>query len=83
MDWNNVNLSDGYERDQSIVDALSFDTPLLEVHCNIKDSEINVATVTAQFEEDLQNRITSAREIFEKNVKNIVKEAIAYNKRTA
>ena len=28
MDWNNVNLSSGYERDQDIRDPLSFDVLL-------------------------------------------------------
>lgn len=70
MNWNNVDLSDGYERDQQLIDGLSFDTLLLEISCNL--SEINECTVAAQFEYDLQSRITEAREIFESNLKNIV-----------
>ena len=73
MDWTNINLSSGYERDQNIIEPLNFDTLLLEVHCNIK--EINKKTVMAQFEEDLKSRITSAREVMESNIDNIVRQA--------
>ena len=73
MNWNNVNLEDNYERGQNIIDPLSFETLLLEVHCNIQD--ITIAAVRNQFEIDLQNRIKSARETFEANVKNITAKA--------
>jgi len=73
MNWKNVNLERGYEADQPIIDPLNFDTLLLEIHCNL--TEINEATVMAQFEEDLQSRITSAREVMQNNLKNIVKHA--------
>lgn len=70
MDWNNIDLENGYERDQNIIDPLSSDTLLLEIECNLKS--INRATVREQFETDLQSRIESAREIFEANLDNIV-----------
>jgi len=73
MDFNNVDLNDGYERDQNIIDPLSFDTLLLEISCNLR--EINRETVLKQFEDDLQSKITSAREIIDANIDNIVKKA--------
>ena len=76
MDWKNVNLENSYERDQPIIDPLSFDTLLLEISCNVR--EINAKTVMQQFEEDLQSRITSAREVMRNNLKNIVKNAQNY-----
>tara|TARA_B100001146_G_C16161175_1_gene425727 strand:+ start:252 stop:494 length:243 start_codon:yes stop_codon:yes gene_type:complete len=76
MDWKNVNLESSYERDQSIIDALSFDTLLLEISCNVR--EINAKTVMQQFEEDLQSRIQSAREVMRDNLKNIVNDAKKY-----
>lgn len=76
MDWKNIDLKDGYERSQPIVDALSFDTLLLEISCNLK--VINKITVRSQFELDLQSRINSAREVFADNLENIVKEALEY-----
>ena len=75
MNWHKVNLSDGYERDQNILDGYSFDTLLLEITCNLK--EINRETVREQFMESLNNNIHSAREIFESNLDAIVEKAIA------
>jgi len=74
MDWRNVDLEDGYERDQNILDAYSFDTLLLEVSCNIRD--INTETIRAQFETSLKSKIDSAREVFENNFKNIVNQSL-------
>ena len=76
MDFNNIDLKSDYEKNQSIIDALFFDTLLLEISCNIR--EINKETVMAQFETDLKNRIISAREIMLSNLDNIVKEAQEY-----
>ena len=74
MNWNNVDLKDGSsERDSNLIDGLTFDTLLLEIHCNIKD--INEDTVRAQFTEDLIGRMAEARSIFETNLNNIVKQA--------
>lgn len=73
MNWNNMDLSDSYERDQNLIEPLTFSTLLLEVGCNCRD--IEEATVKAQFEEDLQSRIDEAREVFKANLQNIVKRA--------
>lgn len=43
MDWKNVDLDDGYERDQNILDPYDFDTLLLEISCNVRD--INPETI--------------------------------------
>ena len=74
MNWSNVNLNDEWEREQSILDAYSFDTLLLEIHCNVKD--INTETVRAQFMESLNSSIHSAKEVFEANLEAIVNKAI-------
>lgn len=74
MDWNNVDLNNGYERDQNILDPYSFDTLLLEISCNVK--EVTAKTVRQQFETSLQSKINCAREVFEANLANIVAEAI-------
>ena len=79
MDWKNVNLNDRYEREQNIIDPLNFDILLLEITCNIKDSEINIDTITKQFETDLRERINSAREVFKNNKENILKNALEYS----
>ena len=74
MNWNNVDLKDGSsERDSNLIDGLTFDTLLLEIHCNIK--EIDIKTVSEQFEEGLRGRVREAQEVFKSNLNNIVKQA--------
>lgn len=74
MNWKNIDLNSSYERDQPIIDALSSDTLLLEISCNIKD--ITRESITKQFETDLQSRIESAREVFNNNLDNILAKAL-------
>ena len=76
MNWKNVNLKDNYERNQNILDSLSFDTLLLEISCNITD--INKYTIMNQFNIDLENKIASAKEVMQNNLDNILKDAIEY-----
>jgi hypothetical protein len=74
MNWNNVNLKDNYERNQNIVDSLSFETLLLEIDCNIKD--VTKETIRAQFNTDISIAVNSAKEVFEANLESILKEAL-------
>ena len=76
MNWKNIDLNSPSERQLNIIDPLTFDILLLEISCNLP--EINEATIRAQFEEDLKSRIQSAREVFNDNLKNILKDALKY-----
>ena len=73
MNWKNVNLKDGYEREQNMLDGYSFDVLLLEIQCNLK--EINRKTVEEQFLEVLRYKIDDAKEILYNNIDNIVAQA--------
>lgn len=73
MNWNNIDLNDNYERDQHLIDSLTFSTLLLEVGCNCR--VIDEDSIKKQFEEDLQTRIVEAREVFAANLANLVKYA--------
>jgi len=73
MDWNNIDLKSDYECSKEILTGYRFETLLLEIACNLR--EINKDTVKKQFETELNNRIREAKEIFEANLTNIVKEA--------
>ena len=73
IDWNNVDLKDAFNSSRNLIENLTFDVLLLEINCNLR--EINAETVRAQFEMDLQSRVTEAREIFAKNLANIVSHA--------
>ena len=74
MDWKNVDLNSPYERGQNILDGYSFNTLLLEIACNIP--EITRKEVVKQFEYELNNKISCARDVFYSNLNNIVKKAI-------
>ena len=76
MDWKNVNLELQYERDQYILDPLSFEILLLEISCNLQ--VINKETILQQFEITLQSKISSAREVMNNNLDNILKDARNY-----
>jgi hypothetical protein len=71
-DWSNIDLSNNYERNLNILEPYSFDTLILEVNCNIKDTEINRETIRKQFMESLQSKMNCAMEVFNDNLDNIV-----------
>ena len=73
MDWKNVDLNDGYEQDQCILDGYTFNQLLLEINHNLR--EITEETVMAQFEESLRSKIECARDVMRWNIKNITKKA--------
>jgi hypothetical protein len=74
-DWSNIDLS-SYESSLAIVDEYTFDGLLLEINCNLRT--IDAESVMKQFNESLQSRIDSAREIMRDNLANIVKHAQEY-----
>ena len=73
MNWKNVNLTDTYEREQNILDPYTFDILLLEISCNLR--EINEETIRQEFTKNLNSKIESAIEVFDNNLKNILKQA--------
>ena len=73
MDYFNIDLNSDHERNTDILDGYNLDTLFLEISCNLR--EINEETVKAQFYESLNSKIQSAKDIFNANLKNIVKYA--------
>ena len=73
MDYLNIDLNSDYERNTDILDGYNLDTLFLEISCNLR--EINEETVKKQFYESLNSKIQSAKDIFNANLKNIVKYA--------
>lgn len=76
-DWKNIRLNT-YEIEERILEPYTFESLLLEINCGIK--EINEKTVKEHFNNVLQSKIQEAREIFNDNLKNIVKFAQDYRK---
>ena len=73
MDFLNINLNNDHERNTDILDGYDLETLFLEISCNV--TEINEETVKQQFYESLNSKIQSAKDIFNANLKNIVKYA--------
>ena len=73
MDYLNINLNNDHERNTNILDGYDLETLFLEISCNLR--EINEETVKKQFYESLNSKIQSAKDIFNANLKDIVKYA--------
>ena len=73
MDYLNIELTNDQERNTDILDGYDLETLFLEISCNL--TEINEETVKAQFYESLNSKIQSAKDVFNANLKNIVKYA--------
>ena len=73
MDYSSIDFNSDYERNSNLLDGYDFDTLFLEISCNLR--EINEETVKQQFYESLNSKIQSAKDIFNANLKNIVKYA--------
>jgi hypothetical protein len=72
VNWSSIDL-ESHESSYAIVDPYTFEGFLLEINCNLP--EITKESVMKQFEDALQSRITSAREVMRDNLENIVKHA--------
>ena len=73
MDYLNITLNNDHERNTNFLDGYDLETLFLEISCNL--TEVNEETVKAQFYESLNSKIQSAKDIFNANLKNIVKYA--------
>ena len=73
MDYFNIDLNSDYERNVDILGGYNLETLFLEISCNL--IEINEETVKQQFYKSLNSKIQTAKEIFNANLKNIVKYA--------
>ena len=73
MDYLNIYFSSDHKRNSNLLDGYDFETLFLEISCNL--IEINEETVKQQFYESLNSKIQSAKDIFNANLKNIVKHA--------
>ena len=73
MDYLNIDLSNDQERNTDILDGYDLETLFLEISCYL--AEIYEETVKQQFYESLNSKIQSAKDIFNANLKNIIKYA--------
>lgn len=73
IDWNNIDLNDNHQRNQNLLEPYDFDTLLLEINCNIEN--LNPETIKKHFDEVIRLRVEEAKEIFNANLDNIIKQA--------
>lgn len=69
MNWQNVNLNSASEADSNLLDPYSFDTLLLEIHCNLPI--IDREKVRAQAMESIKIKYQTAIDILNANLDNI------------
>ena len=78
MDWNNIDLKSAYERNKNLLENYTFETLLLEVHCNLR--EVNRETVKAEALKQIKSKYEEAIEILEANLDNLTQYAIEEKK---
>jgi hypothetical protein len=72
-DWNNIDLTNYYDRNKNMLDPYSFEDLLLEIRCNLKD--INSQTVLMQARESIDAKYREAISILNANIYNIIQYA--------
>ena len=75
-DWNNIDLTSGYERNLNILEPYNFETLLLELRCNIPTKDLTKAAVLKHAKDVLKAKYTEAMEILESNAENVLKHEL-------
>ena len=77
IDWENVNLKSDYQKSLNILEPYNFEILLLELYTNIPNHKMTKEEITKHFNLVLNAKVNEAKEIFEANLQNILKQAIA------
>lgn len=75
MNWKNVNLDDAYEAGRNLLENYTFETLLLEVHCNLKTEQLNATEIKTHARKMLFDKYQESLEILNDNIDNIVTKA--------
>ncbi len=76
IDWSNVDLESGYQRDQNMLDPYSFSDLLLELECNFPKEKLTRANIDKHFNEVIADKVRVAKEIFLDNLNNIQQQSL-------
>lgn len=76
INWFDINLESDYERNLNFLEGYSFDTLLLEIHCNLRKDEINEKKIKRHLAKQLTLNLDEAREIVLANLDNIISKAL-------
>ena len=72
-DWNNIDLTSGYERNLNILEPYNFETLLLELRCNIPTKDLTKEAILKQAKDVIKAKYTEAMGILENNADNVLK----------
>jgi hypothetical protein len=73
IDWTNIKLKDEYQRNLDLLDPYSFETLLLELHCNIPNEKLTKEEIQKHAKSVLLEKYQTAIEILNDNIDNIFK----------
>ena len=68
VNWSELDLNSAYEKGLPVLDSYSMETLLLEIHCNIKTSDLSRETIMDQAEESIRSKVSSAIEVLFDNL---------------
>jgi len=80
MDWKNVDLNSNYEKSKNLLENYTFEQLILEVICNIRNTDINEETVKKHALEVFNAKLEEAKDILKCNLTNITNHIVEYNK---
>jgi len=71
IDWKNVDLKDGYTRDQNFLENYTFADLIMEAEHNLREEDRTPAKILAHAKEQIDNRRAEALDILSDNIENI------------
>ena len=75
MDWKNIDLENGYEKSQNLMENYTFEDLLLEIYCNFKEEEIDEVSIFDYAKSVFKMKYEEAIEILNDNLVNITNHA--------
>jgi hypothetical protein len=73
INWSNIDLNSAYKRSLNLLDPYSFETLLLELHCNIPNEKLTKEEIQKHAKSVLLEKYQTAIEILNDNIDNILK----------
>tara|TARA_R110002020_G_scaffold328142_1_gene544062 strand:+ start:1125 stop:1367 length:243 start_codon:yes stop_codon:yes gene_type:complete len=75
MDWKNVDLENGYEKSQNLMENYTFEQLLLEVYCNLREENLTEKEIKKHALSVFNAKLREAKEILNDNLVNITNHA--------
>jgi len=75
MDWKNIDLENGYEKSQNLMENYTFEQLLLEVYCNLREENLTEKEIKKHALSVFNAKLREAKEILNDNLVNITNHA--------